>query len=208
MYLFSKLHNHITNTCAILEICPHVQKYLPCAQIHKPEGWCSKPRPCSHCCYTSILNIESSYFNIIQYIYLLADTFQGAFCARLGTFRETTEKWNLIRFLGFFTQTKRPMKIQREKGDNGLFITQVPKVLQERFLISWFNNFGDFKSILNGWIRYYVQCSNISTINCYLERIILCKYNHCGCTSIYRSLSYPFRSQIKIFLVNILKWFK
>ena len=33
---------------------------------------------------------------------------------------------------------------QRESGDNGLFITLVPKVLFKRFLIRWFNNFRDF----------------------------------------------------------------
>ena len=32
----------------------------------------------------------------------------------------------------------------REGGDIGLFITLVPKVLLERFLIHWLNNLGDF----------------------------------------------------------------
>ena len=34
-------------------------------------------------------------------------------------------------------------QFSRDGGDNGLFITQVPKVLY-RFNVSWLNNFGDF----------------------------------------------------------------
>ena len=40
----------------------------------------------------------------------------------------------------------------REGGDNGLFITLVPKVLYDCFLILWLNNFGDFYLILISWI--------------------------------------------------------
>ena len=42
---------------------------------------------------------------------------------------------------------------RREEGENGLFITLVPKVLQLRFLIHCLNNFGDYFLILIGWVK-------------------------------------------------------
>ena len=42
--------------------------------------------------------------------------------------------------------------MQRERGDNGLFMTLVPKVLLEHFLIRWLNNFRELCRILIGWL--------------------------------------------------------
>ena len=43
-------------------------------------------------------------------------------------------------------------------GEIGLFITLVPKILQQRFLICWLNNFVDFYWISFGWfIKLSVQ---------------------------------------------------
>ena len=36
----------------------------------------------------------------------------------------------------------------RQRGNNGLFVIIVPKVLQQRFLFRWLNNFGDF------WVNF------------------------------------------------------
>ena len=43
--------------------------------------------------------------------------------------------------------------VSRDGGDIRLFIQQVPKVLQKRFLISCFNNFGDFYCIMISWFQ-------------------------------------------------------
>ena len=52
--------------------------------------------------------------------------------------------------------------------DIGLPFTQVPKVLQYRFLIHLMNSFGGFISF--EWLDYEVQCQNVSTNNCNLQK--------------------------------------
>ena len=51
-----------------------------------------------------------------------------------------------------------------EGGDIGLFIILVPKVFKESFLIRWglLMNFD--------WLVYSVDCLNISTTNCNLQK--------------------------------------
>ena len=78
--------------------------------------------------------------------------------------------------------------IFKEGGDNGLFIALVPKVFNNVFLFVGLTTLG----FLIGWL--------IQTF----QRLILIDvkgkfvYENFGCTSIYRSLSYPFRSLIYI----------
>ena len=56
------------------------------------------------------------------------------------------------------------------------------------FLLIGFTTFGTFLLNFN-WLVHLVACPNVSTTNSYCR---------CGCTSIYRPLSYPFRSMILI----------
>ena len=74
----------------------------------------------------------------------------------------------------------------RERGDNGLFITLIPKLLKIRFLIRWLNNFGDL-------IKFSVQTFQ-PLILIYRRGNFM--HHHWGCTPIYPSLCYPFRSLI------------
>ena len=80
---------------------------------------------------------------------------------------------------------------EREREDNGLFITLVPKVLQS-FFIRWLDNFGDFYWILIGLLIKLSDQTFQPLILIY--RIGNFVYQHWGYTSIYRLLSYPFRS--------------
>ena len=79
----------------------------------------------------------------------------------------------------------------REEGDIGLFITLVPK-LSWCFLIRWLNDFGNFYLILIGWfINLSVQTFQ-QLILIYIRDNFV--YHYLGCTSIYRPMSYSFRS--------------
>ena len=77
--------------------------------------------------------------------------------------------------------------VGRKEGDNGMFITQVPKVLITFFFIRWPNNFRTFNEFLSvdalSWVFKFQST----------EGLILCVIIG-GCTSIYRPLSYPLRS--------------
>ena len=81
---------------------------------------------------------------------------------------------------------------ERERGNNGLFITLVPKFYNNVLFISWPNNFGDFSEFwlvdLLGWVFNRFNHWSYAT-----EGIILCIINW-GCILIYWLLSYPFRS--------------
>ena len=81
----------------------------------------------------------------------------------------------------------------REGGEIGLFITLVPKVLWLRFLIRWLNNFGDLHWKLIGWMVNSAKCQTFQQLFVIYRRGNFVNYNW-GCTLIYRSLSYPFRS--------------
>ena len=65
--------------------------------------------------------------------------------------------------------------------DNGLFIALVPKVLQYRFLLETFNEFYGLAFKLSVQTFQPLQKGNFVR-------------HHWKCTSIYRPLSYPFRS--------------
>ena len=52
--------------------------------------------------------------------------------------------------------TKKGRFYQRDRGENALFITLVPKVFKQRFLIRWLNNF---------------ECSNVLTTNFNLQNL-------------------------------------
>ena len=86
------------------------------------------------------------------------------------------------------------IELSREGGDIRLFITLVPKVLRWSFNIRWLNNFRHFHWILIGWfINLSVQrFQPLWTF--YRSRSFV--YYLRRCTSIYRPLSYPFRSLI------------
>ncbi len=76
---------------------------------------------------------------------------------------------------------------RREGGIIGMFITLVSKV----GLTRWLNNFGDFYLILNGWfIKLVVQRFQLLIVILWRNNFVIF---HCEWTSIYRSLSYPFR---------------
>ena len=65
------------------------------------------------------------------------------------------------------------------------------------FLILWLKNFGNFN--FDGWfIKLSVHKFQI------VAWVILCIINHYwGCTSIYRSLSYPLRSLLKKYIQDL-----
>ena len=70
-----------------------------------------------------------------------------------------------------------------------MFITLIPKFLYCRFLLRWLNNFGWF---LIGWfIRLNVQTFQPLIVKYRSSKFV---YHDRRCTSICRSLSYPFRS--------------
>ena len=63
------------------------------------------------------------------------------------------------------------------------------------FLISWLINFGDFKRILiDRFINLNVQTFQSLIVSYRRGNFV---YYHCGCTSIYRPVSYPLRSMLK-----------
>ena len=78
-------------------------------------------------------------------------------------------------------------------GEIGRFITLVPKVLYDCFLIRWLYNFGGLNLILIGW---FIKLS----VNTFQLLIVIYKkgnnivYHYWGSTSICWPLSYPFRS--------------
>ena len=67
-----------------------------------------------------------------------------------------------------------------------------------KILIHWLSNFGDFYWILIGWF-------SIQTFKLLIKihRRGNFVYHHGGCTSIYRLLSYPFRSFVKYSVLNM-----
>ena len=67
-----------------------------------------------------------------------------------------------------------------------------PKFCNESFLIRCLHNFGDF--IQFWWLVHLVECSNVSTTNCNLQKLLFGVYA-LGMISINWPLSYPFRSQ-------------
>ncbi len=76
---------------------------------------------------------------------------------------------------------------ERERGDNGQFITLVPKV--NVFLFVDTATLGDFYLILICWfIKLSVQTTNFTLHGNFV-------YHHWGRTSIYWPFSYPFRSK-------------
>ena len=75
----------------------------------------------------------------------------------------------------------------REGGDIRLFIIQVPKVLKTIFLFVNLIILGTFIEF-----RFIVSASWVSKRCKILKNNFV--YHHLGCTPIYRSLSYPFRS--------------
>ncbi len=75
---------------------------------------------------------------------------------------------------------------ERQRGDNGLLITLVPKDLNNVFL------FVDLTTL--GTSVNYVECLNVSITNFNHWKDFL--YRHWGITSIYRPLSNPFRSLV------------
>ena len=76
----------------------------------------------------------------------------------------------------------------------------------QRFIIHlfsrWLNHYGDFNLILFGW---FIECSNVSTTNCNLQKGSFCisSLGDVLCTSIYRTLSYPYKSlPFSVFFVH------
>ena len=63
---------------------------------------------------------------------------------------------------------------------------------QSFIIICWFNHFGDFYWILIGWFTKFSFQSCQPLILIYRTGNFL--YHHYGCTSVYRPLSYPFKS--------------
>ena len=50
----------------------------------------------------------------------------------------------IICSVALFLRKKESQRDQEGSGQWAVFITLVPKVLEDRFLIHWLNNFGDF----------------------------------------------------------------
>ena len=82
----------------------------------------------------------------------------------------------------------------REWEDIGLFITPVPKILYYRLLFVGLATLGIYNEFR--LVVHKVECPNISTTNCKLQRGNLCIIIRDVCTSIYRPLSYPYRSLV------------
>ena len=79
----------------------------------------------------------------------------------------------------------------RQGGENGLFISLIPKVLYLHFLILKLNNLGDFYCILVGWFIFLsVQTFQPLIV---INRRGNFEYHDWRCTSNYWPLSYPFR---------------
>ena len=79
----------------------------------------------------------------------------------------------------------------RERADNGLFVTLVPKVNDVSFSLSY--NFGDFIEFWLVSIELSVQTFQTLILTNRRGNFV---YYHWGCTSIFRSLPYLFRSLI------------
>ena len=85
-----------------------------------------------------------------------------------------------------------------ERGDNGVFITLVPKVFFKNcFLILWLNNFEDFWGILIGWFMKLSVQTFQPLISIY--RRVNFVYHHWA--SIYQPLSYPFYFPDNIYIL-------
>ena len=57
---------------------------------------------------------------------------------------------------------------QRERENNGFFITQCPKFYNNIFLFVWLTS---LETLVNfDWLIHLVECSNVSTINFDLQR--------------------------------------
>ena len=83
----------------------------------------------------------------------------------------------------------------RERGDNGLFITQIPNVLLKFFYSFAYQFWG---LLLNyDWLVYKLSVQMFQAlISSYRRGNFVCHY--WGCTLIYLSLSYPFRSLVVV----------
>ena len=79
------------------------------------------------------------------------------------------------------------VKRQGGRGQWAVYYTS-PQSCIIRFLIRWLNNFGDYFD----WLVHFRTFQPLTVI-CRRGNFV---YNHRGCTSIYRPLSYPFRSLI------------
>ena len=88
---------------------------------------------------------------------------------------------------------------QREWGDNGLFITLVPKVLYIVFYFVCLITLGTFVNLIGWFIKLSVHTFQ-SPILIYGMGNSL--YHEWGCTSIYRLLSYPLRSLVVLLWIN------
>ena len=84
-----------------------------------------------------------------------------------------------------------PKLFIQERGGRrqGLFITQVPKVLWWRFLICWYQNIGDFYWMIGWFIKVSVHSFQPTVVIYRWGNFV---YHNWGCTSNYRPLSYPF----------------
>ena len=92
---------------------------------------------------------------------------------------------------GHYKWIQYAIKSREREGQMGCFFTLVPKVLH--FLIYWLNIFGNFYWILIGWFIKLSGQMFWTLILIYRRGNFV--YYHWGWTSIYRPLSYPFRSQ-------------
>ena len=138
------------------------------------------------------------FFHKIRYFYVLLMEFQpfpltgvakNSFCNSWVIWRTTSEirkqKCNqlYVYLLVWSLESK-------ERGDIGLFITLFRKV--------FYNNIFSFVGLttLETFIKFllvglFSWVSYVSTTNYWRSNFV---YHHWGCTSIYLSLSYPFRS--------------
>ena len=87
-------------------------------------------------------------------------------------------------------KVKFEQKGKKPGGREGTLVL-IPKVLLYQILIRWLNNFGNFYRIL---IVLFIKLS----VQTFQPLIVIYRmgnfvYHHWGCTSIYKSLSYPCR---------------
>ena len=110
-------------------------------------------------------------------------------CHRLPFIRNNSpEKSFILRYTLIYTE--------RERGDNGLFNTLVPKVSYSLVYQLWRLDW-----ILIGWfIKLIFETFKLLILMYRWGNFV---YHHWGCTSIYRPFSYPFRSlRNTIYFIN------
>ena len=91
------------------------------------------------------------------------------------------------------------------RGWLGCLLHWYPNFCNKVFLIRWLNNFRDFYWILIGWfIKLNVQTFQPLIV---IYRRGSFVYHHWECTSIYQSLSYPFRSVKDSYFLDIILYF-